>query len=409
MTIDIPLLARICEAPGAPGFEKEIRNLVLAELKGLADDIRVDNMGNVIALKKGKSSAKKSMAAAHMDEIGFIVTYVDDKGFVRFNPVGGFDPKTLTSQRVIIHGRKDIIGVMGSKPVHIMSAEEKAKNVKITDFFIDTGMTKEEVDKVIAIGDFVTRYSPLMELGDCVNAKSLDNRASVFVLIETLRELKKSKRKPAYDFYAVFTVQEEVGLRGAQASAIQIQPDFGFGLDTTIAYDIPGSTPQERCTALGEGAAIKYMDSSVICDYRMIEFMKSAAKRHKIKWQPEILAGGGTDTASLQRMVAGGSIAGAISIPTRHIHQTIETSHKADLAACIQLLAACVCDLDQHDWKFRFQSKPTRSQPHDFTRNYAVFSCLPVPQSPDRLAAKILYICCPTTYDKKPLVTRDIS
>jgi tetrahedral aminopeptidase len=352
MTIDVPLLARICEAPGAPGFEKEIRNLVLAELKGLADEIRVDNLGSVIALKKGTSSAKKTMAAAHMDEIGFIVTFVDDKGFVRFNPVGGFDPKTLTSQRVIIHGRKDIIGVMGSKPVHIMTPDEKNKVVKITDYFIDLGLPKKEVDKLVSIGDFVTRHSPLIELGECVNAKSLDNRASVFVLIEALRELKKSKRKPAYDFYAVFTVQEEVGLRGAQASALQIQPDFAFGLDTTIAYDVPGSTPQERCTALGQGAAIKYMDSSVICDYRMIEFMKSTAKRHKIKWQPEILAAGGTDTGSLQRMVAGGSIAGAISIPTRHIHQTIETSHRADLAACIQLLAACVCELDTHDWKF---------------------------------------------------------
>lgn len=352
MPIDIPLLTRICEASGAPGFEKEIRNLVLTELKGLADDVRVDNMGNVIALKKGKSKAKKSMAAAHMDEIGFIVTYIDDKGFVRFNPVGGFDPKTLTSQRVILHGRKDIMGVMGSKPVHIMSPEEKNKAVKISDYFIDTGLPKKDVDKFIAVGDFVTRHSPLIELGDCVNVKSLDNRASVFVLIETLRELKKSKRKPAYDFYAVFTVQEEVGLRGAQASALQIQPDFGFGLDTTIAYDVPGSTPQERCTSLGDGAAIKLMDSSVICDYRMIEFMKSAAKRHKIKWQPEILAGGGTDTASLQRMVAGGSIAGAVSIPTRHIHQTIESCHKQDIAACIMLLAACVCDLDQHDWNF---------------------------------------------------------
>ena len=352
MPIDIPLLTRICEAPGAPGFEKEIRKLVLAELKGLADDISTDNMGNIIALKKGRSSAKKTMAAAHMDEIGFIVTHIDDKGFVRFNPVGGFDPKTLTSQRVIIHGRKDIMGVMGSKPVHIMSPDEKAKPVKITDYFIDTGMIKKEVDQIVAVGDFVTRHSPLIELGDCVNVKSLDNRASVFVLIETLRELKKSKRKPAYDFYAVFTVQEEVGLRGAQAAALQIQPDFGFGLDTTIAYDVPGSTPQERCTALGEGAAIKLMDSSVICDYRMIDFMKSAAKRHKLKWQPEILAGGGTDTASLQRMVAGGAIAGAISIPTRHIHPTIESCHKHDIAACILLLIACVCELDQHDWKF---------------------------------------------------------
>lgn len=352
MLIDIPLLARICEAPGAPGSEKEIRKLVLVELKGLADDVRVDHIGNVIALKKGKSSEKKTMAAAHMDEIGFIVTHIDDKGFIRFNPVGGFDPKTLTSQRVIIHGRQDVMGVMGSKPIHIMSPDEKTKPSKITDYFIDTGRPKSEISKLVAVGDFVTRHSQLIELGECVNVKSLDNRASVFVLLETLRELKKSKLKPAYDFYAVFTVQEEVGLRGAQVSALQIQPDFSFGLDTTIAYDVPGSTPQERCTALGEGAAIKLMDSSVICDYRMIEFMKATAKHHKIKWQPEILAAGGTDTASLQRMVPGGSIAGAISIPTRHIHQTIETCHKDDLAECIRLLAACVCELDQPDWKF---------------------------------------------------------
>lgn len=352
MSVDIQLLSRVCEAPGAPGHEKKIRELVLAELKGLADEIRTDNMGNVVALKKGRSSAKKSMAAAHMDEIGFIVTHIDDKGFVRFNPVGGFDPKTLTSQRVIIHGREDVMGVMGSKPVHIMSPDEKNKVPQIKDYFIDVGMAKKDVVKLIDVGDFVTRHSPLVELGDCVNVKSLDNRASVFLLLETLRALKKAKVKPAYDFYAAFTVQEEVGLRGAQASALQIQPDFSFGLDTTIAYDIPGSTPQERCTALGEGAAIKLMDSSVICDYRMIEFMKTTAKRHKIKWQPEILSAGGTDTASLQRMVGGGSIAGAVSIPTRHIHQTIETCHKEDLAAAIRLLTACICDLDKHDWSF---------------------------------------------------------
>ncbi|HKK17170.1 MAG TPA: M42 family metallopeptidase [Opitutales bacterium] len=352
MAIDIKRLSRICEAPGAPGYEKEIRKLVLKELDGLADEIRTDNIGNVIALKKGRSSKKKAMAAAHMDEIGFIVTHIDDKGFVRFNPVGGFDPKTLTSQRVIIHGREDVFGVMGSKPIHIMSPEERKNAVKIKDYFIDTGRSKKSLEKLVAVGDFITRYSPLMELGDCVNVKSLDNRASVFVLIEALRKLKKSRKKPAYDFHAVFTVQEEVGLRGAQASAIQIQPDFSFGLDTTIAYDTPGSSPQDHCTRLGEGAAIKLMDSSVICDYRMIEFMKATARKHKIKWQAEILAGGGTDTASLQRMVAGGSIAGAISIPTRHIHQPIESSNKKDLEACVELLAACMCDLDQPSWNF---------------------------------------------------------
>ncbi len=352
MSINTNLLSRVCEAPGAPGFEKEIRKLVLEEIKGLADEIKVDNMGNVIALKKGKSSAKKTLAAAHMDEIGFIVTHIDDRGFVRFNPLGGFDPKTLTSQRVIIHGKKDIMGVMGSKPTHIMQPEERTRAAQMKDYFIDTCLTKKELEKHISVGDSVTRYSPLVELGNCVNVKSLDNRVCVFMLIETLRELKKSKRKPAYDFYAVFSVQEEVGLRGAIASALLVQPDFSFGLDTTIAYDVPGSTPQEQCTALGKGVAIKLMDSSVICDYRMIAFMKSTAKKHKINWQPEILAAGGTDTANLQRMVAGGSIAGAVSIPTRHIHQTIETSDKGDIQGAIDLLAACVCEIDAYDWGY---------------------------------------------------------
>jgi endoglucanase len=352
MAIDVPLLARICEAPGAPGFEIKIRELVLKELKGLADKVRVDNMGNVVALKKGKSAKKKSMAAAHMDEIGFIVTHVDDNGFIRFNPLGGFDPKTLTSQRVIVHGKKDVIGVMGCKPIHIMTPEERGKNLKLSDYFIDLGMSKKEVDKIVTIGDPVTRRSELLELGDCVNVKSLDNRVSVFVLLEALRAMKKSRRKPAYDFYAVFTVQEEVGIRGANVSALEIQPDFGFGLDTTIAFDTPGSLPQERVTQLGKGAGIKIMDSSTICDYRMVAFMKKTAVAKKIKWQPEILGAGGTDTAGLQRMTPGGSIAGAISIPTRNIHQSIEMSDKKDIEECIKLLAACVCELDKGDWKF---------------------------------------------------------
>lgn len=351
MAIDISLLSRICEAPGAPGFEIAIRELVLKELEGLADSVRVDNLGSVVALKKGKSSKKKSMAAAHMDEIGFIVTHIDDDGFVRFNPLGGFDPKTLTSQRVIVHGKKDVIGVMGCKPIHIMTPEERGKKLELSDYFIDLGMSKKEVEKVVSIGDPVTRRSELLELGDCVNVKSLDNRVSVFVLLETLRAIKKSRRKPAYDFYAVFTVQEEVGLRGANASTLDIQPDFGFGLDTTIAFDTPGSQPQERVTSLGKGAAIKIMDSSTICDYRMVAYMKKTAEAKKIKWQPEILGAGGTDTASLQRMTPGGSIAGAISIPTRHIHQSIEMSNKKDIENCIKLLAACVCDLDKGDWK----------------------------------------------------------
>ena len=354
MSIDLPLLERICRTPGAPGFEKRIRDLILKELKdgNLADEVRVDAMGSVVALKKGKSSHKSVMAAAHMDEIGFIVTHIDDNGFIRFNPLGGFDPKTLSSQRVIVHGKKDLVGVMGSKPIHIMSPEERTKVPKLTDYFIDLGLSAREVKKVISVGDSVTRERELVEMGDCVNVKSLDNRVSVYVLLEALKKLKKGRRKPSYDFYAVFTVQEEVGLRGANASALEIQPDFGIGLDTTIAYDTPGSQPQEQVTKLGKGAGIKIMDASTICDYRMIEFLKSTAKEKKIKWQPEILKAGGTDTAGLQRMSPGGSIAGAISVPTRHIHQVIEMSHKKDIVACVDLLTASICGLEKWDWSF---------------------------------------------------------
>jgi len=349
MAINVELLSKICKASGAPGFEKEIRELVIQEVKPLVDELTIDNMGNVYAIKKGKSD-KKVMIGAHMDEIGFIVSHIDDNGFLRFHPLGGFDPKTLTAQRVIIHGKEDVIGVMSSKPIHVMTADERNKTPKLTDYFIDLGMPKEEVEKRIKVGDPVTRERSLIEMGNCVNCKSLDNRLAVYILIETLREL-KGKDVP-YDIYGVFTVQEEVGLRGANVSSLKIQPDFGFGLDTTIAYDLPGAAAHEQITKLGEGAAIKVMDSATICDYRMVDYMKKTAEKHEIKWQPELLPAGGTDTAGIQRMSAGGAIAGAVSIPTRHLHQVIEMADKDDIRGCIDLLINCVSELDGYDWSF---------------------------------------------------------
>lgn len=347
--IDISLLKKICETPGAPGFEARIRNLVIEEVTPLVDEVHLSPMGNVIAIKKGKER-KKAMVAAHMDEISFIVTHIDEEGFVRFQPLGGFDPKTLTAQRVIVHGKEDVMGVMGSKPIHIMSPEERGKVVPISDYFIDLGMKKEAVEQVISVGDAVTRERALIEMGDCVNSKSLDNRVSVYILLETLRAL-KDETVP-YDIYGVFTVQEEVGLRGAISAAHQINPDFGFGLDVTIAFDTPSAQPHEVVTKLGAGTAIKILDGSTICDYRMVAYMKQLANKHSIKWQPEILPKGGTDTAGLQRYGKDGSIAGAVSIPLRHIHQTIEMAHKADIEASIELLKVSLQELDQYDWSF---------------------------------------------------------
>lgn len=350
MSLDLALLEKICQTPGAPGYEQKIRTLILKEIEGLVDHVEVDNMGNIYALKKGKSD-KKVMIGAHMDEIGFIVTHIDDNGFIRFHTLGGFDPKTLTAQRVIIHGEEeDVMGVMAAKPIHVMTQEERNKNPKITDYFIDTGRPKEAVEALVKVGDPITRERSFIQMGDCVNSKSLDNRLAVYILIETLKSL-KNKEVP-YDIYGVFTVQEEVGIRGANVSALKIRPDFGFGLDTTIAYDLPGASAHEKITSLGAGTAIKIMDASTICDYRMVNFMKQTADKNNIKWQPEILTAGGTDTAGIQRMTDGGSIAGAISIPTRHLHQVIEMAHQDDIQGSIDLLIACVKSIDTFDWSY---------------------------------------------------------
>ncbi|MEM6965070.1 MAG: M42 family metallopeptidase [Bacteroidota bacterium] len=348
--INVNLLKKICVTPGAPGYEQRIRELVIKEVTPLVDEVSIDPMGSVIALKKGKSD-KRVMVAAHIDEIGFMVSHIDDKGFIRFDTLGGFDPKTLTSQRVIIHGKKDVLGVMGCKPIHLMRPEERSKQIPISEYFIDTGMPKKEVEKIISVGDSITRERELIEMGNCVNSKSLDNRVSVFILLETLRKLKN--KKIPYDLYAAFTVQEEVGLRGAISSAHHINPDFGFALDVTIAFDVPSAQAHEMVTRLGDGAAIKIKDGSVISDYRMVSYMKTTAKKHKVKWQPEVLPAGGTDAGGIQKYGKKGAITGAISIPTRYIHQTIEMAHKADVAECVSLLSACITDLDKYDWSFK--------------------------------------------------------
>jgi tetrahedral aminopeptidase len=340
MELSIGLLQEICLASGAPGYEERVRRLVIEQVTPLVDEVSVDNMGNVIALKKGRTD-KKVMAAAHLDEISFIITHIDKEGYARFHTLGGFDPKTLTAQRVIVHGKSDVMGVMGSKPIHIMSAEDRNKAPKVSDYFIDFGMTADKVREQVSVGDVVTRERDLVVMGDCVCGKSLDNRVSVFILIEVLRKL----RDPFCDFYAVFSVQEEVGMRGATVAARKINPDFGFGLDTTIANDVPGAQEHEKITSLGQGTAIKVMDSSVITDSRMVRFMRETAEKHKIRYQLEVLPAGGTDTAAIQRS-GDGAITGCVSIPTRHIHSVVEMCHLQDIAGSIDLLRHCLQDLE---------------------------------------------------------------
>jgi len=348
--IDVELLSKTCKVAGAPGFEQRVRELITKELDGYVDEIQYDPMGNLIAIKRGKDDARV-MLASHMDEISFVVSHIDEEGFLRIHPLGGFDPKTLTAQRVIVHGKKDVMGVMGTKPIHIMKPEERKVMPAVTDYFIDTGLSKKEVDKLISIGNVVTRERELIEMGDCVNSKSLDNRASVYIQMEVMKQL--SEKTVPYDIYAVFTVQEEIGLRGAIAAASGINPDFAIAMDVTLACDVPDTLPQNHITKIGKGTAIKVLDGMTICDYRMVNFMKEQAKKKKIPYQMEILPAGGTDTAGLQRHSNGGSIAGAISIPLRYMHSSIEMAHKADIKATIDLMKACLLNIDKYDWNFR--------------------------------------------------------
>ena len=351
MKINIKELKEICETPGAPGFEDQIRSRILKNIKASVDEFYTDNMGNLITIKRSSENpgGKKIMFAAHMDEIGFIVTHITKDGFLKFHTLGGFDPKTLTAQRVIVHGKKDLIGVMGTKPIHVMSPEEQKRVPKSSDYFIDLGMKKKEVEKYIEIGNPITREREFIEMGDCVNCKSIDNRISVYILMEVLRQIDN----PPFDIYGVFTVQEEMGMRGANVATHNINPDYAIAIDTTIAFDVPGAQEHEKVTSLGKGAAIKIMDASVICDPRMVEFLKNTAKESNITWQPEVLTVGGTDTAIMQKTGKNGAISGAISIPTRHIHQVIEMAHKEDIISCINLLCEAVKNMDRWQWDYK--------------------------------------------------------
>jgi len=328
------LLKKLCETPGVPGYEDRIREVVLEELKPLVDETQVDRLGNIIGYRKGEGP--RVMVAAHMDEIGFLVSHIDEKGFLRFALMGGFDPRVLIAQRVIIHGREDVRGVIGTKPIHILDEEERKKALQAKDLHIDTALPREEVIKRVSVGDTVTLEREFTELNEkAYCAKAFDDRIGIYIIIEALKRLKKHKA----DIYVVATTQEEVGTRGAITSSYAIEPDIGIAVDITIAADLPGSKDHEAVTKLGEGTAIKIMDTYSISDRRIIDFLKKIAEEKKIKYQMEILPRGGTDAGAMQRSRAGVHAA-TISIPTRYAHSVVEVISRDDIENSIQLLCA---------------------------------------------------------------------
>ncbi len=338
------LLKKLSETVGPSGFEDSVRDAVVEELKPYADSLWIDALGNVIAVKRGSRGSGKLMLAGHMDEIGLIVSHIDQRGFVRFQPIGGVSERVLPGQRVLIktQGGRVVRGVIGSKPPHIMKPEELKQVPEIKDMYIDVGVSsREEAEKLgLAVGSIAVFERDLAALGgsEVVTGKALDDRVGVVALVEGFKAIEGNE----VDVYAVATVQEEVGLKGARVAAYAIAPDVAIALDVTVASDVAGVPEQEWITQLGKGPAIKVVDgraaSGLIAHPAVRDKLIEIARQYDIPHQVEVAPGGTTD-ASIIALNKEGVPAATVSIPSRYIHSPVEVVHLVDLVNASKLTA----------------------------------------------------------------------
>ncbi len=342
-------LKKLSEAVGVSGHEDEVRQIIIEAIADQVDEYRVDSMGNVIALKKGDGSSNlKVMVAAHMDEVGFMISQIEESGLLRFFKVGGLDDRILPAKGVWI-GDKKVPGVIGIKPVHLTERNERNKPIKYKKLAIDIGAgSKAEAEKLVQRGNYATFATEFVELDPegkswrTVRGKAFDDRAGCAVLIELLA------RQFPFDLYAVFTVQEEVGLRGAQVSAFAVEPDFAFVLEGTGANEIPTKKDISPSTRLGHGPAITIMDRSFIADRRLVRLLVDTAEELGIPYQIKQPGIGGTDAGAIHRTKEGVPSV-TVAIPCRYIHSPTAILSLDDFDHTVQLMRESLIKLK--DWK----------------------------------------------------------
>ena len=337
----VEVLEKLSNANGVTGREGEVRDLMKKYLKPYVDETREDRLGNVIGVKKGNKDAPTVMLAAHMDEVGLMIKNITKKGFLQFAKIGGIDDRILFAQKVIVHTDKGpLTGVMSSKPVHIQKEEERKKVIEADNLFIDIGAKdKKEAQKMgVHVGDVVSFDTKFARIGkDIVVGKAFDDRVGCTTMIETMKRLPKVD----CNVYAVGTIQEEVGLRGATIAAFQVAPDIGIALEATIAGDTPGVSEGEAPAKVREGPVLTVADAGLIAHPKILKLLIDSAKEHKIPYQLETGIRGATDASKIA-LTREGVPSGVISVPARYIHSPAALLNLDDVEKAVQLTVATI-------------------------------------------------------------------
>ncbi|WP_042223273.1 M42 family metallopeptidase [Oceanobacillus manasiensis] len=344
----LTMLKDLTDAKGISGNEKEAREVMEKYISPYADEVYTDNLGSLIAKKTGNENGPSIMVAGHLDEIGFMVTRIDDNGFVYFQTIGGWWNQVMLAQRVTIMGNKgDVTGVIGSKPPHILSAEARKKPVDIKDMFIDIGASSKDEAKEFGVkpGDSIVPYFEFTQMNNdkLLMAKAWDNRIGCAIAIEVLKQLKDTDHPNVV--YGVGTVQEEVGLRGAKTAANTIKPDIGFGVDVGIAGDMPGVSDKDADSKLGEGPQIVLYDASMISHKGVRDLVLATADENNIPYQYTSIAAGGTDSGSIH-LTANGVPSLSITVATRYIHSHAAILHRDDFENAVKIIVETIKKLD---------------------------------------------------------------
>jgi endoglucanase len=329
-----PLIQKLVETPGPSGYERQIRAVVQAEIEPYVDELHVDAMGNLIARKgKGEAAGIKIMLAAHIDEIGIMVTQVDTDGFVRFTTLGGVRPYTCIGARVrFLSGASGIISMESYEDM----TDDMVKVPAFEQLYIDLGLSGNQ-DAPVKVGDVAVFDRPFLDLGERLVAKSMDDRIGTAVLVGTMRQIKATP----HQLYFVFSTQEEVGLRGATTAAFGINPDLGLSVDVTRTGDTPRRTKVRMEVSLGKGPAIKVRDGGMLADRRVVDWMVRGAEKLGLPYQMEVLEKGTTDARAMQ-LTKIGIPAGCLSIPCRYVHSPSEMVDFGDVQQAVQLLVELV-------------------------------------------------------------------